>query len=70
MLARLFALHPEPNERCTTLLVRWVWRSFLGLEMDERTFKTLDLNQAALRPFLAPQLGGKRLVKASIDASG
>lgn len=39
VLARLFALHPEPNERCTTLLVRWVWRSFLGLDVDERTFK-------------------------------
>lgn len=39
VLARLFALHPEPNERCTTLLVRWVWRSFLGMELDERTFK-------------------------------
>jgi hypothetical protein len=34
------------------------------------TFKSLDLNEAALRPFLIPQLGEKRLVKASIDASG
>ncbi|MEO8426639.1 MAG: AsmA family protein [Verrucomicrobiota bacterium] len=34
------------------------------------TFKSLDLNAAALRPFLAPQLGEKKLVKASVDASG
>lgn len=39
VLARFFTLHPEPNERCTTLLVRWVWRWFLSRDMDERTLK-------------------------------
>jgi len=39
VLARFFTLHPEPNERCTTLLVRWVWRWFLSRDVDERTFK-------------------------------
>jgi hypothetical protein len=40
VLARLFTLHPEPNERCTTLLVRWVWRCFLSRDdLDERTLK-------------------------------
>lgn len=39
VLARLFMLHPEPNERCTTLLVRWVWRWFLSMDVDERTVK-------------------------------
>ncbi|HEX8107284.1 MAG TPA: DUF262 domain-containing protein [Kofleriaceae bacterium] len=42
VLARFFTLHPEPNERCTTLLVRWVWRWFLlkdSKDMDERTLK-------------------------------
>lgn len=39
VLARSFTLHPEPNERCTTLLVRWVWRWFLSRDMDERTLK-------------------------------
>ena len=39
VLARLFTLHPEPNERVTTLLVRWVWRLFLSRDVDERTLK-------------------------------
>jgi hypothetical protein len=39
VLARLFTLYPEPNERCTTLLVRWVWRWFLSRDVDERTLK-------------------------------
>jgi hypothetical protein len=39
VLARFFTLHPEPNERCTTLLVRWVWRWFLSRDVDERTLK-------------------------------
>ena len=30
VLARFFALHPEPNERTQTLLVRWVWRTFFS----------------------------------------
>jgi hypothetical protein len=44
VLARLFTRHPEPNERVTTLLVRWVWRWFLSRDtgdhiVDERTLK-------------------------------
>jgi hypothetical protein len=39
VLARFFTLHPEPNERCTTLLVRWVWRWFLSSDVDEPTLK-------------------------------
>jgi hypothetical protein len=39
VLARLFTLHPEPNGRCTALLVRWVWRWFLSMDVDERTLK-------------------------------
>lgn len=39
VLARLFTLHPEPNERVTTLLVRWIWRWFLSRDVDERTLK-------------------------------
>ncbi|HEX3474808.1 MAG TPA: DUF262 domain-containing protein [Kofleriaceae bacterium] len=39
VLARLFTLHPEPNERVTTLLVRWVWRWFLSRDVDERTLE-------------------------------
>lgn len=39
VLARLFTRHPEPNERVTTLLVRWVWRGFLSRHVDERTLK-------------------------------
>lgn len=48
VLARFFTLHPEPNERCTTLLVRWVWRWFLSRDvgdhtMDERSLKRLGI---------------------------
>lgn len=39
VLARFFALHPEPNPRTTTLLVRWVWRSFLSPSRDDRTLR-------------------------------
>jgi hypothetical protein len=39
VLARFFALHPEPNERCTTLLVRWVWRWFFSNDLDDRALK-------------------------------
>jgi hypothetical protein len=39
VLARFFTLHPRPNDRCTTLLVRWVWRWFLSMDVDERTLK-------------------------------
>jgi hypothetical protein len=39
VLTRFFKKHPEPNERTTTLLVRWVWRCFLGGGLDERTLK-------------------------------
>lgn len=37
VLARFFALHPEPCERSLTLLVRWLWRSILAPLGDERT---------------------------------
>ncbi len=39
VLARFFALHPEPNERSGALLARWVWRSFVSSELDERTLR-------------------------------
>lgn len=39
VLTRYFKCHPEPNDRTTTLLTRWVWRCFLGLALSERTLK-------------------------------
>lgn len=39
VLSRFFALHPEPNERTLTLLVRWVWRAFLSPTLDDRTVR-------------------------------
>lgn len=39
VLTRFFKKHPEPNERTTTLLVRWVWRSLFGPQLDDRTLK-------------------------------
>lgn len=39
VLTRFFALHPEPNERTVTLLRRWVWRSLLSPDLDERTLR-------------------------------
>ncbi len=39
VLVRFFALHPEPNQRTLTLLVRWTWRSFLSPSRDDRTLR-------------------------------
>jgi hypothetical protein len=39
VLTRFFRVHPEPSERSLTLLVRWVWRSFLGRAPDDRLLK-------------------------------
>jgi hypothetical protein len=37
VLTRFFALHPEPEARTLTLLVRWTWRLLLSSGSDERT---------------------------------
>ncbi len=37
VLTRFFALHPEPEARTLTLLVRWTWRLLLSPESDART---------------------------------
>lgn len=40
VLVRFFAVHPEPSNRATDLLVRWVWRVILGEHrIDERTLE-------------------------------
>lgn len=36
VLTRFFKLHREPSERSLTLLVRWLWRSFLHPLLEER----------------------------------
>jgi len=38
ILTKFFGLYPEPNSRTITLLVRWTWRTLLGIKsVDERT---------------------------------
>jgi hypothetical protein len=38
VLTKFFGLYPEPNSRTINLLVRWVWRTLLGVKsIDERT---------------------------------
>jgi hypothetical protein len=39
VLARFFQQHPEPNPRTRTLLVRWIWRSFLATDLDDRAVR-------------------------------
>ena len=39
VLSRFFKLHPEPNERTETLLVRWVWRTFLSPILEEKALR-------------------------------
>src|SRR6185312_2868321 len=39
VLARFFALHPDPRERSLDLLSRWVWRFLTGEDFDERTLR-------------------------------
>ncbi len=38
VLTKFFGLYPEPNSRTISLLVRWMWRTLLGVKsVDERT---------------------------------
>jgi hypothetical protein len=38
VLTKFFGLYPEPNNRTINLLVRWTWRTLLGIKsVDERT---------------------------------
>jgi hypothetical protein len=38
VLTKFFGLFPEPNSRTINLLVRWIWRTLLGVKsIDERT---------------------------------
>jgi hypothetical protein len=38
VLTKFFGLYPEPNSRTISLLVRWTWRTLLGIKLvDERT---------------------------------
>ena len=39
VLTRFFRLHPVPNERSLRLLVRWVWRTLLTPDHDDRALK-------------------------------
>lgn len=39
VLTRFFKEHPEPNDRTQTLLVRWIWRTLLAPEHDDRAFR-------------------------------
>lgn len=39
VLTAFFRKHPEPNDRTRTLLTRWIWRSFLGAEHDDRALR-------------------------------
>lgn len=39
VLTRFFREHPEPNPRTETLLVRWIWRTFLSPALDDRTLR-------------------------------
>lgn len=39
VLTRFFQQHPSPSERSLMLLVRWVWRSFLAADPDDRAIK-------------------------------
>lgn len=35
VLTRFFKVHPEPHPRTLTLLVRWIWRSFMNSQFDD-----------------------------------
>lgn len=39
VLTRFFKEHPRPNERTRSLLVRWVWRTILDTEHDDRALR-------------------------------
>jgi len=39
ILTRFFKEHPRPNERSSELLVRWVWRTIIDTEHDDRALR-------------------------------
>jgi hypothetical protein len=48
VLARFFAVHPEPSARTLELLIRWTWRVFAGnYHLDERTLERRAITAAA-----------------------
>ncbi|MGB5917028.1 MAG: DUF262 domain-containing protein [Phormidesmis sp.] len=45
VLTKFFGFYPQPNERTTDLLIRWTWRTLLGIKsVDERTLLRHSLN--------------------------
>lgn len=45
VLTKFFGLYPEPNGRTMSLLVRWTWRTLLGIKsVDERTLLRYSLS--------------------------
>lgn len=45
VLTKFFGLYPEPNGRTVNLLVRWTWRTLLGIKsVDERTLLRRSLD--------------------------
>ena len=79
VLTRFFKQHPEPNERTTTLLVRWVWRCFFARELDERTLRRRGVasitedEEASVQALLAlvpedPTISGSIFGLISFDA--
>lgn len=45
VLTKFFGTYPEPNGRSIDLLVRWTWRTLLGIKLfDERTLLRHSLN--------------------------
>lgn len=80
ILARFFAVHPDPRPRSRTLLVRFLWRTLLSLgSFDERTLRRRAVNaisedeESSLQALLGllqerPDRGGSFVPPASFDA--
>jgi hypothetical protein len=77
VLTRFFQKHPQPNDRTTTLLVRWVWRLFLEFGgLDERTVRrhgvtcVTEDEEESVQSLLAlvPERAGNFLTPDSFDA--
>jgi len=77
VLTRFFKEHPEPSDRSLTLLVRWVWRTFLDPVRDDRVLKRRGVmavtedEEASVQELLAlvpPRPWDERLFPNTFDA--
>jgi hypothetical protein len=67
VLARFFALHPDPEARSLTLLRRWIWRDALALDRKSTSVSTL---RDAVRAIGADEAASVQRLISSVGSRG